>query len=118
MVFDALQIKLKHTLHRITESIALDIPLNPPCKFKSPCSICNKNVTKAQKYLLCNVCNKPCHIKCDGTSAEMFEHLTTINTGPESIWHCLFCILFSFTHNCDSDDGEITTLELQISHNQ
>ena len=111
MVFDALQIKLKHTLHRITESIALDIPLNPPCKFKSPCSICNKNVTKAQKYLLCNVCNKPCHIKCDGTSAEMFEHLTTINTGPESIWHCLFCIIkfnhenFAFTL-CDNQDLE------------
>ncbi len=79
MVLDASQIRLKHTLHRISESIELNTPLNLPCKFKFPCSICNKNVTKAQKALLCNGCDKWTHIKCNGTSEEMFENLATNN---------------------------------------
>ena len=74
-MLDAAQIRLKHTLQRITESIELGNPLNPPCKFKFPCNICNKNVTKAQKSLTCNDCGTSSHIKCDGTPVETYEFL-------------------------------------------
>ena len=66
MVLDASQIRLKHILHRISESIELDKPLHPQSKFKFPCSICNKNITKAQKAIFCNGCDKWTHIKCNG----------------------------------------------------
>ena len=96
MVLDAFQIRLKHTLHRISESIYLGQPLNTPNKFKSPCSICNKNVTKGQKALFCHSCDKHAHIKCNATSEELYEFYTTINTDPDSVWSCLLCTMKSY----------------------
>ena len=108
-MLDAAQIRLKHTLQRITESIELGNPLNPPCKFKFPCNICNKNVTKAQKSLTCNDCGTLSHIKCDGTPVETYEFFTTVNTDPEVAWSCLVCNIKSNHQNfpftlCDYHD--------------
>ena len=108
MVLDAIQFKLRHNLHRIIESIELNKPLNPQSKLKNPCNICNKNVTKAQKYLLCNACDKRCHIKCDCTSGDLYEFIINAN---ESKWICLICTL-KFNHEnfpftlCDNHELE------------
>ncbi len=101
MVLDASQIKqirLNHTLYRISESIELDKPLNPPCKFKFPCTICNKNITKAQKALLCNGCDEWTHIKCNGTSEKSYEYFS-LNVDPNVNWFCLVCTVKSNYEN-------------------
>ena len=98
MVVDATQIRLRYTLHRISESLELDAPLHSPCKFKNPCGLCNKNVTKAQKFILCSGCSKSVHIKCDGTSVEFFEKFTTENNSDLE-WFCLACTMRSNYEN-------------------
>ena len=105
---DATQIRLRHTLHRITESLELDAPLHPPCRFKNPCGLCNKNVTKAQKFILCSGCSKSVHIKCNGTSDEIFEKFITENNSDLE-WFCLACTMKSNYENfpftlCDNQN--------------
>ncbi len=109
MVLDASQIRLRHTLHRITEAILLERPLNPPAKGYSACSICNKNVNKNHKGVLCNGCGKWNHIKCNGVSEEMYEYLMTTNDDPDITWNCLDCTMrsnhekFAFTLSDNHD---------------
>ena len=95
MPIDSSQVKLKQTYDRITVAISLHRELNIPNKLKSPCSICNKNVLKNQKAVQCDTCNKWCHIKCDGTSIEMYNYL--IITDDTVLWHCLYCTV-KFNH--------------------
>ena len=102
------QIKLKQTFDRIIEAISLDKELNPYNNLDFPCSICNKNVLTNQKAIQCDTCNKWCHIQCDGTSLETYNHLMITNDTVS--WHCLFCT-FNFHHQnipfTLSDDYEI-----------
>ena len=43
-----------------------------------PCSICSKNVLSNQKAIQCGSYNLWCHIKCDGTSAEIYDKLMSL----------------------------------------
>ena len=56
---------------------------------KFPCSICNKNVLSNQKAIQCDSCYLWCHIKCDGTSAEIYDKL--MSSDETDSWHCLLC---------------------------
>ena len=55
------------------------------------------------KGMQCDTCNKWCHIKCDGMSAEEYDFLTTTNDDDTIGWNCLYCTLkfnnenFAFT---------------------
>ena len=76
------------TTEVIIEAIRHDNKINMShCKF--PCSICNKNILSNQKAILCDSCNLWCHIKCDGTSKDMYNNL--MSSDDSDIWHCLLC---------------------------
>ena len=76
------------TTEVIIEAIRHEKKLNMShCKF--PCSICNKNVLSNQKAILCDSCNLWCHIKCDGTSNNMYNNLML--SDDTDIWHRLLC---------------------------
>ena len=81
-------IKLENNVERILEAITLGKVLNPPSRFKHPCSICNKNCLSNQKHLPCFHCTKSFHIKCNGTTLEQYEfHQNNQNKK----WYCLDC---------------------------
>ena len=61
-----------------------------------PCGICNKSVMNNQKAIECDSCCKWIHIKCNGTTNEMYEDLKLINEMVENVpnlksdnWWCL-----------------------------
>ena len=62
------QIKHQLTFDRIIEAISLDKDLNIHNNLKFPCSICNKNVLQNQPGVVCDTCDKWCHIQCDDLS--------------------------------------------------
>ena len=73
-------------------------------KASSPCGICQQNVNKNQKSLLCTQCHHLIHIKCNGISVKEFkdkEH----GVMP---WICLSCTIlnnsniFPFTLETDN----------------
>ena len=94
MTTDASQIKLGLTFERIILAISSETELNNTNNLRWPCSICNKNVL--HNGIQCDTCDKWCHIKCDGTSRESYEHLTSTDDSVQ--WHCLYC-MFQFHHN-------------------
>ena len=53
---ESLEIALKNNIERIAGAILLGKVLNPPTKFKDPCSICNKKVLNNQNAIECNTC--------------------------------------------------------------
>ena len=56
---------------------------------KYPCGICQRNIYKNQKWLLCNQCNFYVHISCNKTSAAEYEAL---QKNPDEVpWFCLSC---------------------------
>ena len=84
-------IKMKNTMERIAGSILSGKMLNPVNNLSCPCSICNKNCLKNQKAIQCDICDKWCHISCDGTSVEDYQFYQTTNDNPEIEWFCLYC---------------------------
>ena len=104
------QIKLNQTLDRITEAIIQNKNLNTPNNLRFPCSICNKNVLDNQQAVLCETCDKWCHIKCDGTSREMYEYLQNTVDDEAVSWHCLNCTVKFHHQNLPftlTDDSEL-----------
>ena len=105
----AKEIKLKNTIERIAGSILAGKMLNPQNNLSWPCSICNKNCLKNQKAIQCDMCDKWCHIGCDGTSDDKYKFYQTTNDNPEIKWFCLYCTIksnhqkFPFTL-CDTSD--------------
>ena len=85
-------LRLQLTLDRISEALLEDHALNPENSLTWPCSICNKNVLQNQKAIQCDSCSKWCHIKCDGTTPQFYEHLQTLD---EFEWQCLPCVMKS-----------------------
>ena len=92
------QLKLSQTIERITEAICIEKELNPQINFTYPCSICNKKVLNNQPAIVCDTCEKYCHIKCDGTSREKYEYYQTTNNDSTVKWHCLYCTM-KFHHD-------------------
>ena len=91
-----------------------------------PCGICNKSVMNNQKSIECNSCCKWIHIKCNGTTNEMYEDLKLINEMVENDpnlksdnWWCLRCIIkfqcdqFPFTFQ---DDVDLDNLNISDSN--
>ena len=113
---DATSIKNQNNIERIAGAILANKPLNPPTKFKNPCSICNKNVLSNQAGIICDLCEKWCHIKCDDdTSVELYNfHINN----PEAKWFCLFCKVkmnkenLPFTLSNSSELANITLLPI------
>ena len=64
-----------------------------------------------QRAIQCDLCNLWCHIKCDGTSAEIYDKL--MSSDETDSWHCLLCNIkfdhlnFTFTL---CDDIEINNM--------
>ena len=71
---NAMDIALQNNIERISGAILADKDLNNPNNLKYPCSICNKNCLKSQLCILCDGCNKWCHLKCDGTTTKEHYH--------------------------------------------
>lgn len=94
MPFNSSQLKLSLTNDRIKEALINNTPLNPnpTNNLKWPCSVCNKNVLRNQKAIQCDLCDKWCHITCDGTSPKTYNDLTT-NELDNSCWYCLWCVV-------------------------
>ena len=65
---NAIDIALQNTIERISGAIIAEKELNIPNNLKFPCSICNKNCLKNQLAILCDGCDKWCHLKCDATT--------------------------------------------------
>ena len=62
--------------------------LNSSSGIKFPCSICYKTVLANQKAIECDACSLWCHIKCDGTTIDLYKQIMENN---ELTWHCLVC---------------------------
>ena len=89
---NALDIALQNNIERISGAILADIALNNPNNLKYPCSICNKNCLKNQLSILCDGCEKWCHLKCDGTTTlEQYKLYEETEGDPNIIWYCLYC---------------------------
>ena len=89
---DALEIALQNTIDRISGALLADKELNGSVNFKYPCSICNKNCLQNQLSILCDGCDKWCHLKCDGTtSKEQYRYFTETEGDPNIKWYCLYC---------------------------
>ena len=92
----AIEIALKNNLDRIAGAILIGSELNPPNRFKNPCSICNKNCLKNQAFINCSTCGKDYHIKCDGTSLKQYNDYKKIKNDPLCLdlhLHCLYCTM-------------------------
>ena len=107
---DALEIALQNTIDRISGALLADKELNGSVNFKYPCSICNKNCLKNQLSILCDGCDKWCHLKCDGTtSKEQYRYYAETEGDPNIQWYCLYCKMndrqnhFPFFH-CNVSD--------------
>lgn len=87
--------------------------LNPPTKFKDPCSICNKKVLNNQNAIECNTCEKWTHRKCEGMDMETYNYYISTNDNPEITYSCLYCTMlenhtnFPFTL---ADNSEIDNI--------
>ena len=89
---NALDIALQNNIERISGAILADIALNNPNNLKYPCSICNKNCLKNQLSILCDGCEKWCHLKCDGTTTlEQYKLYEETEGDPSIKWYCLYC---------------------------
>ena len=98
----------------------------PHTKLRYPCGICNKSVMNNQKAIECDSCGKWIHIKCNGTTNEMYEDLKLINEILENDanlvsddWWCLRCKIkfqcenFPFTLQ---DDVDLDNLNISDSN--
>ena len=85
---DASKIKLLNNIDRIIGAILSGKELNPSNNLSWPCSVCNKNCLKNQKYIHCDKCDRLCHITCDGTSLVQYRQY---ESSPDNIWYCLDC---------------------------
>lgn len=90
---DPTKIKLENNMERIAGSILSGKVLNPTCKLKYPCSICNKNCLNNQACIQCSKCDKFCHIKCDGTSLANYRYYQETQDNPNIYWYCLVCTM-------------------------
>ena len=86
----AVDIALQNNIERISGAILADTNLNIPNNLKYPCSICNKNCLKNQLSILCDGCEKWCHLKCDGTTTvEQYKFLEETEGDPCIKWSLL-----------------------------
>ena len=69
---------------------------NPGPNYKFPCRTCEKPVKNNQNGLLCSICQKWHHTKCQDISIHEY---TRLYQNPNEKWTCLTCSLPSF---CDS----------------
>ena len=89
---DSLELKLQNNTERIAGAILADKELNPPSNLRYPCSICNKNCLQNQLKILCDGCDKWCHLKCDGkTTLEQYKYFEETEGDPDVKWYCLYC---------------------------
>ena len=106
------ELRIQQNINRISRAIYLEKDLNPVNKLACPCSICNKNCFDTQASIICDTCDKWCHIKCDGTTLKDYNYLSA---NIESEWHCLYCTMkfhqqiFPFTL---SDTHEIEKINM------
>ena len=64
-------------------------------KLKYPCTICCKSVMTNQKAIECDSCKLWAHIKCDGTSNQVYEsmldNMMEFGCATQTLWYCLVC---------------------------
>ena len=96
---EASKIKLDNNIERIVQALSTGENLNPPTRLRFACSICNKNCLNNQNWVICDRCDKRCHIKCDGTSLIEYRYLKTTNDDPTIEWFCLHCTLLYHYEN-------------------
>ena len=109
------ELRIHQNINRSIRAIYLQKDLNPVNKLACPCSICNKNCFDTQASIICDTCNKWCHIKCDGTSLKDYNYLAT---NIESEWHCLYCTIKFHHQNLPftlSDTHEIEKINMSDS---
>ena len=64
---------------------------------KNPCGICKNPVAKSHNALMCNVCNKWVHIRCNHVPKDLYNHYIDKNSNPlieekdKSKWICINC---------------------------
>lgn len=61
----------------------------PPVK-KDKCGDCSKNVLTSEKAVMCDVCQKWYHTKCQDVQDNTYNFLTD-NTDPNIHWYCTKC---------------------------
>ena len=63
---------------------------------KYPCGICEKAVAKNHNALVCDICEKWVHIKCNFVSKDLYNSYIDENQNPlindKSKWICINCI--------------------------
>ena len=68
-------------------------------KHPDPCGICQKNVNRNQKAILCDNCKHWIHIKCNGTTADEYKKIIDNNSLlsdeeiDNNVWYCNKCLL-------------------------
>ena len=70
---------------------------------KHVCGICLKRVNKNHRYLLCKLCNKRIHIKCNEIDGNTYNSLKENSDN----WFCLLCheSIFPFFSSDDKEPG-------------
>ena len=65
---------------------------------KLPCGVCEKAIAKTHNALMCDICDKWVHIKCNNVSKDLFNSLrlenenALVNNLDLSKWVCIKCI--------------------------
>ena len=77
-----------------------------PIKF--PCSVCKKSVAKNQKAVLCELCNRWSHAKCNNISKEEYDRL--IDEVDDIPWACLHCINDAMPFGWESNESLYLTM--------
>ena len=79
------------------------------------CTICSKKIFDWNRFLICDICDKPVHIKCNKISTNDFKYF---NNNPGKSFNCFSCLeqLFPFT-NLDSNQFDIA-VRTGINYNE
>jgi len=78
---------------------------------KYPCGICEKAVAKNHNALMCDICDKWVHIKCNCISKDLYNSYILENNNPllnesdKSKWICIKCVNSNLPFSSINDDS-------------
>ena len=74
-----------------------------PARYRYPCGTCCKPVAVNHRALLCDICNKWIHAKCNGIDKTHYEALID----QENSWCCINCINNSLPFLLSDEEGSL-----------